>query len=1721
MQKYKNLKNQINPRNVILTTLLVFIASALFAIEIEVVQPVSCSGQDAGQNGILKVKASGAFAPGTEFSWEPSGGNTQEVSNLPVGNYSVTVTDPDGCTAEASIELENEIEVTVSGQSFRVCEEPCPDPCTPAGPPCPQAEPFTCKVTLTANVENCPDCEITWSNGETGNSIEVESSGTYTATATTPNNECTASGSKSVTIEITEPDNCIDDDGCVIIWYGPCPGPCEPPPPPPPPSSSNPCAPDCPQDLCYTCKKRDGPCIRGIASSDPNDIIGPDGYEGWVSVKDNINYLIRYENDPIVATAAAQIVRIVHPIAEELNIFNFRISQFGFGQFVFEVPNNTIHYSTQLDVSDELGVLVNVLAGIDVVKREAFWIFESFDPVTGLEPEPGVGFLPINDTLLSDPDNFIYGPGEGFVTFTIRPDANVAETYDTIIALADIFFDQNEAVRTPDWINIIDADAPVSSVDFTNVALDSPEFVISWSASDYGVGLSHVELYLSVNNAPFELLTDTLTGDSLNYTGSHGSSYAFYTRGVDLVGNKEPAKQNPEATFFINGRLELLEPALTEACAGQEIPVSWTYLGLQQLDILLAHETGDSSLLYILQEGWNVADSSTFVTIPSNLTASGNYYIILQGINSFLADTSQAIDIDPIIMTPDTDLFTCRNDTFYLHPHLGLSGGFDSLSFVWSGQNIGDPNQFETYALPTFSQYYTLSVTDARGCVSLDSIFLHVFQPPAIVTQKNDILCAGSATGEITLVMSGEEPFNITWNDGVIGQTYRQNLPAGEYSVTVIDGNGCVRSRDISVFDIYPFSYEAGGLIYRCPGDSIELGSGPELLGGASPHQFQWTSTDPAFTDSAILNPVVTPMEDQIYVLEIIDSVGCVFIDTAIVVNKDLPEFTADLTHVTCFGAGDGTIAIQPQTSDGPWTYLWSNLDTTAVRENLNPLDYSVTVTNAFGCSSIDSFEINSPSLLVAGLQEFIKICPGDTVQLFSSQSGILGGTPPFTFDWGPENSLISSGNQFAYAAPTADSTLFTLEVTDANNCTSTAETWVILRSAPTLTASITDLPCTGEPEGSIELTPGGTPPFGITWFDGDSSLLKTNLSAGIYTVTITDDLQFNDQGLCANTYTFEVQETASDDTLAVFTTTCNEADTGFYYLSLTNQFGCDSVVAMTVYFAETDSIFFFETTCVASEAGLFVEQLTNQFGCDSIVTTTIDLAQSYEIFLSDFVCDQSDAGTFVQNLTTQLGCDSIVTTTLSWAGDSMEISAVSCVQADAGISTETYINQAGCDSVVITTTTFDPAWETAETLFTCFEGETGVFELVLTAVDGCDSLVTQTVQLFEIEDAEINNLNTTYCENATTVSLTVSPSGGTLSGPGVSGLIFDPQAAGTGVHTLVYEAVDINGCVVSTEETVEVLEVPEVSVSLGNEAYCPYTTQVDIITSPAGGTVTGTSVDGLVFNPSQAGPGNFAIIYFYEDANGCSATDTFNVEVHEPTQSELSGLSETFCDNDPVAQISPSPAGGTLSGPGVTNLNFNPANANVGINELSYEFTDAFGCTYTDIHEVEVFEAPIVNLGADTTITEGDSLLLDAGNPGAWYLWTTTETTQQIFISETGTYGVTVTDDNGCSNFDDVTVEVLVWVNDPDLLNAITIFPNPTTGLFNISFESDRARRVQIEIFDPTGRRVSYQSVIFNAPGEYNVPCDIGSMPSGSYFIRITADDTHVNTQPILKVND
>jgi hypothetical protein len=209
------------------------------------------------------------------------------------------------------------------------------------------------------------------------------------------------------------------------------------------------------------------------------------------------------------------------------------------------------------------------------------------------------------------------------------------------------------------------------------------------------------------------------------------------------------------------------------------------------------------------------------------------------------------------------------------------------------------------------------------------------------------------------------------------------------------------------------------------------------------------------------------------------------------------------------------------------------------------------------------------------------------------------------------------------------------------------------------------------------------------------------------------------------------------------------------------------------------------------------------------------------------------------------------------------------------------------------------------------------------------------------------------YCIDASPVSLSGTPTGGTWSGTGVTGSTFNVQTAGVGSHQLIYNYTDANGCSAADTTSITVNPLPTVSTGTYGPV-CIDASPVSLSATPSGGTWSGTGVTGSTFNVQTAGVGSHQIIYNYTDANGCSAADTTSITVN-PLPVVNAGSYDPVCDYVDTLQLSGTPSGGVWSGNDVTGSTFNVQTAGVGSHQLIYNYTDANGCSAADTTSITV----------------------------------------------------------------------------------------------------------------------------------------------------------------------
>jgi hypothetical protein len=214
---------------------------------------------------------------------------------------------------------------------------------------------------------------------------------------------------------------------------------------------------------------------------------------------------------------------------------------------------------------------------------------------------------------------------------------------------------------------------------------------------------------------------------------------------------------------------------------------------------------------------------------------------------------------------------------------------------------------------------------------------------------------------------------------------------------------------------------------------------------------------------------------------------------------------TVVISNDTCYGGNEGNAMVTAGGGPTPYSYSWSN-GTTSVIATSNPTGpilsagtYTVTVTDNNGCVSTASATITEPGLLTAS--------PGpiDNVSCFGGSNGVVaanasGGVSPYTYVW-------SGGGTNATKTGLPTGT-YTISVTDYHGCIATASTTITQPTLLTVSAIQSgNISCLGGNNGSVSATPsGGTSPYTYSWSGGGSGAIKSGISAGTYTITLTDN---------------------------------------------------------------------------------------------------------------------------------------------------------------------------------------------------------------------------------------------------------------------------------------------------------------------------------------------------------------------------------------------------------------------------------------------------------------------------------------------------------------------------------------------------------------------------------------------------------------------------------------
>jgi hypothetical protein len=474
--------------------------------------------------------------------------------------------------------------------------------------------------------------------------------------------------------------------------------------------------------------------------------------------------------------------------------------------------------------------------------------------------------------------------------------------------------------------------------------------------------------------------------------------------------------------------------------------------------------------------------------VITNATAlhSGTYTVTVTNQNGCTSSASVSVTVHPTpsaVATP-SNASQCGLDNGGVT--LIVSGGTLPYSFVWS---TGDFSQNITNIS---NGAYLVTVTDLRGCTTTATAIVNNSAGLIVTVAKTNVSCFGGSNGSANITISGGSgPFDFQWSNGATTQNVTGLMP-GIYQVTVTDtDDGCIGVASATITQPSVITIDRAITNINCfgqPTGSINI----TAAGGVSPYIYDWA--DIAGTS----NPEDrTGLTAGTYQLTITDQNGC---SSTPISNITQPSaaLTLSATHanITCNGSANGYIFITPSGGTSEYQYLWSTGQTVKDLSGLSVGTYTVTVTDAKGCTAIFSRTITQPAALTFPNTPYNVSCGGGADG--SVNLNVSGGTSPFTYIWSNSATTQDVSNLTANT--------YSVTITDNNGCTG-VRNFVISEPSP-LTASATpsNVNCFGNNSGNITLTvSGGTTPFTYLWSDGATTQNRSDIIAGNYVVTVTD----------------------------------------------------------------------------------------------------------------------------------------------------------------------------------------------------------------------------------------------------------------------------------------------------------------------------------------------------------------------------------------------------------------------------------------------------------------------------------------------------------------------------------------------------------------------------------------------------------------------------------------
>jgi gliding motility-associated-like protein len=939
------------------------------------------------------------------------------------------------------------------------------------------------------------------------------------------------------------------------------------------------------------------------------------------------------------------------------------------------------------------------------------------------------------------------------------------------------------------------------------------------------------------------------------------------------------------------------------------------------------------------------------------------------------------------------------------------NGGVPPYSFTWSN---GATTEDIFGLLPNT---YSVTVTDANGCQQ--NISQLITQPTQLATtiSSTQVLCAGAASGSVDLdVTGGTAPYNYVWSNGATSQDL-SGVSGGLYTVIIYDANGCSITNSTTVTEPAPITISLVKTDVLCNGDStgaIDI----TVNGGTPVITYVWSN--------AATSEDLTGIPSGNYSVIITDGNSCTASASATIAQPSALVLNATTVNVGCSGGANGSVDITVQGGVFPYTYAWSNNATTEDINGLSGGTYTVSITDANGCSLTASFTITEPTPIVSNIV-------GTNVTCFGASNGatdltVSGGTAPYSFLWNTFQTIedlsgISGGTYYVI-------------ITDANGCTKHDSVVITEAPALVLSVSVTNVLCNGAATGAVDLTvSGGAPAYTYAWSNSAITEDISGVVAGNYIVTVTDAatcsasasatiaqptalvLNSSVQNVgCAGgndgaiditvqggtfPYTFSWSNNSTNEDI-------NNVGGGNYDVTITDANGCTLSASFTI-----------------TEPNAIVSSITGtDVSCNGVHDGAADLTVSggsapYTFLWSTFQGTEDisglNGGLYYVIITDANGCehkDSVFIAEPASLVLTTAVTNISCFNANDGVIDLT---------VAGGTPGYTYAWSNNATTEDLNNLPGGLYVVTVTDTHGCTATASATIVNPSAIFANFINKNP-LCYGDTSGRIDLIASGGTppytylwSNNATTEDLLNVP--AGTYIVTIT----DSRNCA----------HIDSATITEPGQIYTSGVVKNVSCAGLADGFVDITAYAGTLpysytWSTQQSTEDIFSLPggdYYVTvtDANGCLAVSIYTVK--EPLPLGISIVkTDVLCNGSATGTLAAIPTGGTHPYYYLWN-NFETDSAIVGVEAGRYviQLTDSNGCfIYDSVNVLEPAKIAVTGVVTDAvcygSATGNVNITVSGGVTPYSFAWSNTAITEDLSGVVAGSYTVTVTDANLCS---------------------------------------------------------------------------------------------------------